>query len=132
MKKFSIICLYLICCSFFGLLNLHIALAEDYDFEFDSGLIRAGSYAEYEDAEETSYPETTLPQKIGTIIGAILNFLGVIFLILMIYGGFMWMTAAGNEEQISKAQKIITAAIIGVVIVASAYAITAYVGSVLE
>jgi len=66
---------------------------------------------------------------IGAVVGAVLNFLGVIFLILMIYGGIMWMTAAGNDEQIGKARKIITAAIIGLIIVVSAYAITAFIGT---
>ena len=62
----------------------------------------------------------------GKIIGALLAFLGVIFLMLMIYGGVMWMTAAGNEAQVAKARTLIVAAIIGLLIVLSAYAITSY------
>lgn len=61
---------------------------------------------------------------IGSIIQVALSFLGVIFLILMIYGGFLWMTAKGNEEQVTKAKNLITAAIIGLIIVISAYAIS--------
>jgi len=55
-----------------------------------------------------------------------LSFLGAIFLILMIYGGVLWMTAAGNDQQIGKARTLIVAAIIGLLIVLSAYAITSY------
>jgi len=64
---------------------------------------------------------------IGKIILAALSLLGVIFLILLIYAGYLWMTAAGNEQQVSKAQSMITTAIIGLFIVLSAYAISYFV-----
>lgn len=63
----------------------------------------------------------------GTAINAALTLVGLIFLILMVYAGFLWMTARGEESQIEKAKGMITAAIIGLVIVLSAYAITALV-----
>lgn len=66
---------------------------------------------------------------IGDIIGAVLTFVGVLFLILVIYGGLLWMTARGNEQQIEKAKNLIGAAIIGLIIVLSAYAITAFIGT---
>lgn len=66
---------------------------------------------------------------IGVIIGVILSFLGVIFLLLIIYGGFLWMTAAGNEEKVTKAKKIIQNSIVGLIIVIAAYAITVFVGT---
>ena len=46
----------------------------------------------------------------------------------MIYGGITWMTAGGNETTVTNAKKTITAAIIGLVIVISAYAITLFLG----
>ncbi len=64
---------------------------------------------------------------IGKVIKTIISFLGVIFFILIVYGGFMWMTARGNEQQIESAKKIITNSIIGLVIVLFAYAITWYI-----
>lgn len=64
---------------------------------------------------------------IATIIQAALGLLAVIFLILMIFAGFQWMTASGNEAQIKKSQDIIKTAIIGLVIVLSAYAITYFI-----
>ena len=57
---------------------------------------------------------------------------GLIFLILMIYAGYLWMTARGEEGPIETAKKIITSSIIGFVLVASAYAITVFVGGRLE
>lgn len=67
----------------------------------------------------------------GTITGAVLGFVGVLFFILMVYGGFLWMTSAGNEQQVEKAQNLIIAAVIGLIIIMSAYAITAYIGGAL-
>ena len=70
---------------------------------------------------------TTLAEIIARIIKVALSLLGIIFLVLIIYAGFMWMTSAGNEERISKAKKIMAAAIIGLAIVMAAYAITIFV-----
>ena len=60
----------------------------------------------------------------GRYIGIALSFLGAIFLLLIIYGGVLWMTAGGNEEQITKAKKIMIRSLIGFIIVIAAYAIT--------
>jgi len=49
----------------------------------------------------------------------------------MITGGISWMMAGGNQEKVGKAKKIIISAIIGLVIVFSAYAVTAFVGTML-
>ena len=68
---------------------------------------------------------------IGKIVGAALAFIGILFFVLMIYGGFLWMTARGNEENVTKAKELIIAAVIGLVIVLAAYAITAYIGEAL-
>lgn len=65
----------------------------------------------------------------GKIIGVALSFVGAIFFILMIYGGFLWMTARGDEGQVTKAKDMIFAAVIGLVIVLSAYAITSFLGT---
>ena len=69
-----------------------------------------------------------IPTTIGKVIGAGLAFIGVLFFILMIYGGFIWMTARGNEQQVEKARDLIAAAIIGLIIVLAAYAITTFIG----
>ncbi len=70
---------------------------------------------------------TPLPVIVGTIIYAALSLTGIIFVILIIYGGFMWMQARGNQEDVAKAKKIIESAIIGVVIIGLAFAITSFV-----
>ncbi len=68
-----------------------------------------------------------LPVIIGTVIKAALGLVGVIFLVLMVYAGYIWMIARGDESKTSKAKDTITAAIIGVVIVIGAYALTTYI-----
>ena len=73
-----------------------------------------------------------LPIIIGGIVGVFLSFLGVIFFVLMIYGGFMWMTARGNETQVEDAKKIITRATIGLLVIMVAHAITWFIISQLS
>lgn len=82
----------------------------------------AASRAGYAEATDTTFAET-----IGTVIKAFLSFVGVIFLVLMVYAGFLWMNARGDESQVEKAQDIIRAAIIGMAITVGAYSITAFV-----
>lgn len=65
--------------------------------------------------------------KIGTIVGAALSFIGIFFLALMLYAGFLWMNARGKQEQADKAQDIIIDACIGLAITGAAYIITKYV-----
>jgi len=78
-------------------------------------------------ADKVEAGDITVARVIGKTINIVLSFLGVIFLILMIYGGLLWMTAAGNEEQVGKAKSIIVSATVGIALVLSAYAITHFV-----
>lgn len=65
----------------------------------------------------------------GTVIKAILSVTGLIFLILMVYAGIMWMIARGDDAKVEKARDIIQAAVIGLAITVSAYAITVFVST---
>ena len=78
-------------------------------------------------AGKAQVTEKSLATIIGTGINAALSLVGLIFLMLMVYAGYLWMTARGEEEIIKKAQKIIISTIIGLVIVLSAYAITSFI-----
>ena len=75
--------------------------------------------------------ESTIPKQPVEIVGGIikigLNIVGLIFLALMIYGGFLWMTARGEEAKVTKSKELLEAAIIGLVIVFAAYGITYFV-----
>ncbi len=73
-------------------------------------------------------PGRFLSSRVGILIGAVLSFIGVIFMALIILGGFQWMIARGNDQQVEKAKNLIIQSIIGLIIILSAYAITAFIG----
>lgn len=64
---------------------------------------------------------------VGSIILTVLGLLGVIFVVLLTYGGFLWLSAAGEEDKVKKAQGLIVNAIIGLLIVIASYTIAYYV-----
>ncbi|HJV33158.1 MAG TPA: hypothetical protein VJ694_03970, partial [Patescibacteria group bacterium] len=64
---------------------------------------------------------------IARLIRGFFGFLGIIAVLLVLYAGFLWMTAAGEADKIDRAKKILTSAIIGLVIMLSAYGITSFV-----
>ena len=61
------------------------------------------------------------------VINVILGFLGIIAVVIILLGGFKWMTAGGNEDKVGEAKKLITAGIIGLVIILASYAIATFV-----
>ena len=61
---------------------------------------------------------------IGTVIQFILGFVGIVFMLLVLYGGFSWMFAQGNEEKVTKARNLIIHSAVGLVITLSGYLIT--------
>lgn len=69
----------------------------------------------------------SLDVTINNIITAVLGLVGIIALGVILYGGFRWMTAAGNEEAVGEAKKIITAGVIGLIIVIVAWAVVSFV-----
>lgn len=71
--------------------------------------------------------QNNLLATISNVIQIALSLLGVIFLVLIIYGGFLWMTAGGDNSKVDEAKKMITAAIVGLIIVVSAYAVSYFV-----
>lgn len=73
-------------------------------------------------------PPLSAGEFIGeNIITPALGLAGVLFFVLFIYGGFMWMTARGNTTQAEKAKTILMNTIIGLVIVLTAYAVTRFI-----
>lgn len=69
----------------------------------------------------------SLLEIIGNIISIFLGLLGVIFLVLVIYAGFLWMTSQGNEEKVKTAKNILKNATIGLVITLAAYGIVSFI-----
>ena len=82
-----------------------------------TGLIKAGQTVSKE----------SVPELIGTIVGVALSFVGAVFFLLILYAGFLWMTAFGDSAKVDKAKSILEHAAVGLLIVLAAYAISRFV-----
>lgn len=94
----------------------------DKSYGLDKTIGKVDAFSEIEN------PQSFLQTRVGNIVALVLSFVGVLFLILIIYAGLMWMTAGGNQDQTKKARNLIINATIGLIIVFSAYAITIFIG----
>lgn len=104
---------------FFGLLVL-----------ISSFLLAQSVFAQFgvnEVGAEIALPEEDPRIIAARIIRAALGFLGIVALGIVLYGGFVWMTSGGNEEKISKAKKILTNGLIGLIIIVFAFSITQFI-----
>ena len=66
---------------------------------------------------------TSIPKIIGNMIQVVLGIIGSITLVVFLYGGFLWLTSAGNSEKIAKGLQAMLWATIGIIVVFSSYAI---------
>jgi hypothetical protein len=94
-----------------------------YDFLSNSGVGQTAKGAGFKGLSG----EAGITSIVGLVISGLLSLLGVIFLLLVIYGGTMWMMAEGKEERIEKAKTIIINSLFGLVIVLAAFAISFFV-----
>lgn len=69
----------------------------------------------------------SIQDTIAGIINIFLGFLGILATLLILYGGYLWMTSSGNSDKIAKAKLLIASAVIGLVIILSAYAISRFI-----
>lgn len=69
---------------------------------------------------------------LGMVLKSIFSFLAVLFFLLIIYGGIIWMTAQGNENKIEQAKKIIIASTIGIAIIFTSYLVTVLIITLLK
>ncbi|MBH41180.1 MAG: hypothetical protein CL685_00520 [Candidatus Magasanikbacteria bacterium] len=75
----------------------------------------------------TGTDETRVATNIGRVINLALQFIGTLFFALMFYAGFLYLTARGEDEKVTKSITTIRMAIIGIVITTGAYTITNFV-----
>ena len=71
-------------------------------------------------------------EVVGLVISTVLGFLGIIFVVLMVYGGVLWMTAGGNDQEVEKAQKIIKRTAIGLFLVVISYGLSWFIISIIS
>lgn len=82
------------------------------------GLQAARNASQYKDSKKS------LPEVAGSLIGVAFSVIGIVFLGLALYAGYKWMTAQGNEKDVTKARDTLINATIGIVLMVAAYAIT--------
>ena len=73
--------------------------------------------------------QTGVAKIIATVLNVLFSLLGAVFLLLLVYAGFLWMTSQGESKDVDKAKGIIKNAVLGLVVTLAAYAITAFVMS---
>jgi len=121
MKKFlRNICFIIILCSFF-----QADFATAYTLNSASGNL--GKVA-----GKAGITNESVSGTFGSMIKGSLTAVGLLFFILVFYGGFSWMMASGSEDKIKKAKNTVIAAIIGLIVVLASYAITVLLGGVLD
>ena len=74
-----------------------------------------------------SFDADNLPNKAIKFIQYVLGLLAIVAVAMILYGGFTWMTSGGNPQTTDRARKILLAALIGLVIVTSAWVIVSFV-----
>jgi len=100
---------------------------------FNSGLnTTANSGGFTSNANNVSVTQESLTKKVTTILQVLLSLVGVFFLILMFYAGYRWMTARENASETTKAKDMIVNAVIGLIVILSAYAITMFISGYLS
>jgi len=70
---------------------------------------------------------TDVRTTVASIIRVAMGLLGIVAVVIILIGGFTWMTAGGNEEKVGEAKKWIFAGVIGLAIILSAYALANFV-----
>lgn len=110
-----------------GLVNAAGLIKPDVKENINKNTQNIGGAAGYEDVGDDS--ALILAQ---TVISVFLSIIGILLLVYILYAGYNWLTAQGEEEKVTKAKDTIKRAIIGVIIIIAAYAISTFVISRLE
>jgi TRAP-type C4-dicarboxylate transport system permease small subunit len=100
-------------------------------FAFFGVGIAYAQYLGFDSGKNTGLPQQDVRVITMYIIKNILSVLGIIFLVITIYAGFIWMTAGGNDEKVAEGKKWLTRSVIGLAIILSAYSITIFVTNAL-
>ena len=78
-------------------------------------------------ADTTKLTTTSLDNATVGFLRILLGYLSLVAVIFVLYGGITWMTAAGNDEKVMKAKKILTASVIGLTIILLSWALITFV-----
>ncbi len=96
-------------------------------------LLPATTYAQLSKAAEAlgqakpASGPTDLPKLIGNLINVVLSVMGIVFVILIVYAGILYMQAGSDPKNAEKAKSLIINSIIGLIIIVAAYAIASFI-----
>ena len=79
------------------------------------------------DASASQQAETAVNRTVATVVNLLSSIVGVVAVIMIMFGGFKYITAGGDSSKISSAQQTIIYAVVGLVIVALAQIIVRFV-----
>ncbi len=95
----------------------------DWDQTLNSGATQGQIYT-------TTPSDQSAASSIANYVGKVLfiiPFLGLIFIIRLVWAGYLWLTAGGKADQVAEAQRTISHAVIGIVILTALYIITYFI-----
>ena len=95
------------------------ALALDVNAQTPDDLLWGGMQTDVEDSLGLGNEDPRT--MVAAVVRILLGFLGIIAVLIILLGGFKWMTAAGNEDQIGQAKKLLAAGVIGLIIILMAF-----------
>ena len=125
-NRFLFLIIAFLFCSTAGLLSYSSVYSEDLQGQvmdqLNSGVTGAGLQIQ-------ASGENDIRLLIMQIIRILLGALGTIFLALVFYAGYLFVTSNGDEEKVKKAGSIVKGAILGLVIVLFSYSITLFIGT---
>lgn len=101
------------------------ALAETPEGNADLFFGGSGDKANFQDS--VGLGDKSPKEVANSVINVLMGFLGIIAVIIILIGGFKWMTAAGSEDKVGEAKKMIAAGVIGLAIILSAWGLTTFV-----
>ena len=90
------------------------------------GLVKTGNAAGFGTQSQNIY------MLIGYALSALFGLLGIVFLILLVYAGILYLLDRGEGKNVEKGKKIISASIQGMVIVVVSYGLSQFILAILS
>jgi len=120
MKNFFV-CLLLFC----TILPVSVLAAQSQTIEIkEGGFTLLGQGASQMGTAAGLNSSASLPQIVANVIKFVLALLGMVMMVIVVYAGFLWMTAGGADEKVLTAKKYLKNGLIGLVLIFTAYAIS--------
>ncbi len=104
---------------------ISVAFFLSFIFLVHVGLAQVNTGINY--AEATGLGKQDIRITIVKVIRIFLGFLGIIAVFVVMYAGWLWMSSEGNQEQISRAKRVLSNGIVGIIIILSSFAITSFI-----